>query len=83
MELEKMGAQFELLNPHQAIIIGPAKLNSVPIISSDIRAGAAMVLAALIAKGTTEISSIGYIDRGYEKIGKKLRSLGADIKREY
>ncbi len=80
-ELEKMGAKTELLNPHQALIIGPRKLKAVPIASCDIRAGAAMVIAALIASGETEISNINYIDRGYENLEKKLRSLGADIQR--
>ncbi|MFA5821385.1 MAG: UDP-N-acetylglucosamine 1-carboxyvinyltransferase [Candidatus Gracilibacteria bacterium] len=80
-ELEKMGARVELLNPHQALVIGPRKLKGIPIASIDIRAGAAMVIAALIADGKTEISNIDYIDRGYESIDKKLRSLGADITR--
>ena len=81
-ELEKMGAKFEILNPHQAIIRGPRKFKGVPISSWDIRAGAAMILAALIAKGTTEISNIEYIDRGYEKIEEKFRKLGANIVRK-
>ena len=72
-ELEKMGAHVEFMNPHQALIIGKAKLRGVPISSWDIRAGAAMVVAALIAEGD--------IDRGYENFEEKLRSLGADIHR--
>lgn len=80
-ELEKMGAKIEILNPHQAIIIGSTKLRGVPIASCDIRAGAAMVLAALVAHGKTEITNINYIDRGYENLDKKLRKLGASIKR--
>ncbi|MBI4975262.1 hypothetical protein HZC20_01160 [Candidatus Peregrinibacteria bacterium] len=80
-ELEKMGARIEFLNPHQALIIGPTKLSAIPIASCDIRAGAAMVIAALIANGQTEISNINYIDRGYEKIEEKLKLLGAKIKR--
>lgn len=80
-ELEKMGAKIEILNPHQAKIKGKARLKGVPIASIDIRAGAAMVLAGLIAEGTTEISNINYIDRGYENIDKKLNSLGAKITR--
>lgn len=78
-ELEKMGARFEFLNPHQAIILGPTPLKGAPIASCDIRAGAAMIIAALMAKGTSEISSISYIDRGYERFDEKLRSLGASI----
>ncbi len=81
VELEKMGAKVQILNPHQAIISGPTPLRGVPIASCDIRAGAAMVLAALCAHGTTEISNIYYIDRGYENLEGKLSSLGAKIKR--
>lgn len=80
-ELEKMGASIQMLNPHQANVTGPTQLKGVPIASIDIRAGAAMVLAALCARGTTEISNIKYIDRGYEKLDEKLRSLGAKIER--
>jgi UDP-N-acetylglucosamine 1-carboxyvinyltransferase len=80
-ELEKMGAKFEMLNPHQAIISGKTKLKGVPISSWDIRAGAAMVLAALVADGTTEISNIGFIDRGYDNLETKLQKLGAEIER--
>lgn len=81
-ELQKMGAQIEIINKDEAIIKGATELEGVEIASCDIRAGAAMVLAALIAKGETEISNIYYIDRGYEKIDEKLRSLGAKITRE-
>ena len=80
-ELEKMGAHVEFLNPHQALIIGPTKLKGVPISSWDIRAGAGMVVAALIAEGTTEVSNINYIDRGYENFEGKFRALGANIQR--
>ena len=80
-ELEKMGAKIQVLNPHQAIVYGPSKLRGVPIASCDIRAGAAMVLAALCAEGTTEISNIYYIDRGYANLEGKLHSLGAKIVR--
>ncbi|MBT3704180.1 UDP-N-acetylglucosamine 1-carboxyvinyltransferase [Candidatus Peregrinibacteria bacterium] len=80
-ELERMGAKIELLNPHQAIVIGPSKLKGLPISSYDIRAGAAMVLAALTAQGETEISNINYLDRGYEKLEEKLQSIGAQIQR--
>ncbi len=81
IELEKMGAKVAMLNPHQAMIFGPCRLRGVPIASIDIRAGAAMVLAALAAEGTTEISNIKYIDRGYQNIEEKLSSLGAKITR--
>ncbi len=80
-ELEKMGADIKILNPHQAVVSGRRPLKAAPIVSCDIRAGAAMVLAALIAEGTTQISDILYIDRGYEKLDEKLRQLGAKIER--
>ena len=78
-----MGAHTEIQNEHEAIVRGPTPLKAVPIVSCDIRAGAAMVLAALIANGgtKTEISEINYIDRGYEGLDEKLRSLGAKIER--
>ena len=68
-------------NPYQAEIYGPAKLKGASVASCDIRAGAAVVLAALAAEGETEISSIYYIDRGHEKLEEKLNALGANIKR--
>ncbi len=80
-ELEKMGARFEFLNPHQAIVIGPTPLFGTTIASCDIRAGAGMIVAALMAEGTTEVTNISYIDRGYEALDDKLRSLGANIVR--
>ena len=80
-ELEKMGAHIELLNPHEALIIGPTKLKGKPVVSCDIRAGATMVLAALAAQGETVISDIKYIDRGYERLDEKLRALGAEIQK--
>lgn len=81
VELEKMGANVEILNPHQAIVIGPTKLKGAEISSCDIRAGAGMVLAALVANGTTTINNINYIDRGYERLEEKFTKLGAIIKR--
>lgn len=81
-ELKKMGASIEITDPHRAFIFGPAKLKGAKISSPDIRAGAALVIAGLIAEGETEISDIFQIDRGYEKIEEKLRKLGAaEIKR--
>lgn len=80
-ELEKMGAKVAFLNSHQAQVFGPTKLTGCEVQSWDLRAGATMVLAGLIAEGTTKITSINYIDRGYEHFDENLRSLGADIKR--
>ncbi len=80
-ELEKMGVRPKILNPYQAEITGPVKLKGASVNSCDIRAGAAIVLAALAAEGQTEISNIYYIDRGYERLDEKLNSLGAKIER--
>lgn len=81
IELEKMGVKAEILNAHEAIIVGPAKLKGAPVASWDLRAGTAMVLAGLAAEGTTEVSQIVYIDRGYERLEEKLCALGANITR--
>lgn len=80
-ELEKLGAKIEIMNPHQALVIGPRKLQGCSVASCDLRAGAAMVIAALASEGETEITNIAYIDRGYDKLDEKLKALGADIKR--
>jgi UDP-N-acetylglucosamine 1-carboxyvinyltransferase len=81
-ELEKMGAHVEILNAHQALIIGPTPLRGRVVASNDIRAGAAMVLAALCAEGETTINDVRYIERGYDRLDQKLRSLGAKIERQ-
>lgn len=81
-ELEKMGAHIEILNSHQALIIGPTKLHGRTVASNDIRAGVAMVIAGLAAEGETVITDVQYIERGYDRLEEKLRSLGADIVRE-
>ena len=80
-ELEKMGAQIEILNAHQARITGAQQLRGAEVTSWDLRAGAAMVLAGLIAEGTTKVTNIEYIDRGYENFVENLQKLGANIKR--
>jgi len=80
-ELEKMGAHIAFINNHEAMIFGKTVLEGCPVASLDIRAGAAMVLAGLCAKGTTEISQINYIERGYSNLVEKLESLGADIEK--
>jgi len=80
-EIEKMGADVKVLNPHQAIISGPTPLKGNMITSYDLRAGASLILAALLAKGETVIKEIYQVDRGYEKIEERLQKLGADIKR--
>jgi len=80
-KLVSMGAQIVLCDPHRCIVQGPTRLNPEKMESPDIRAGMALVLAALSASGESIISNIGQIDRGYERIEKKLQSLGADIAR--
>ena len=80
-ELEKMGAHVEVLNAHEALIIGPTPLRGRTVASNDIRAGAAMVIAALCAEGETAITDIRYIERGYDRLDEKLRSLGAKIQK--
>jgi len=81
-ELEKMGAKIEVYNPHQALIVGKTKLYGANVESCDLRAGATLVLAGLIAEGITNVFNIDYIDRGYEDIEGKLQSLGASIERK-
>lgn len=80
-ELRKMGADIEIVDPHRAFIFGPKKMEGINIESSDIRAGAGLVIAALMAEGKTTINNVFQIDRGYEKIEERLQKLGADIKR--
>jgi len=80
-ELKKMGADIELVDPHRALIFGKSFLRGLKIESWDIRAGASLVLAGLVADGQTVLENIFQIDRGYEKIEEKLQKLGADIKR--
>ncbi len=80
-ELQKMGARIDTLDNTTAIIDGPTPLTGTRVTALDIRAGAAVVLAGLVAKGKTEIANIHHIDRGYEEIDTRLRSLGAHIER--
>lgn len=79
-ELNRMGANI-IVNGRTATVIGVDKLYGTDIYASDLRAGAAMIVAALMAEGTARVRNIYYIDRGYEKLEHKLRALGADIKR--
>lgn len=76
-----MGARIVLCDPHRAVISGPSPLKGGTVESPDIRAGMAMVLAALAAEGTSTIHNVGQIERGYERIDERLRALGADIER--
>ena len=79
-EMNRMGANI-VIEGHSAIIIGQEKLNGAPVMASDLRASASLVIAGLVAEGTTEVERIYHIDRGYETIEEKLQSLGADIRR--
>ena len=76
-----MGAQIVLCDPHSAVISGPARLKGGTVESPDIRAGMAMLLAALAAEGRSTIYNVGQIERGYEQVDDRLRALGAEIER--
>jgi len=80
-KLQLMGAAITICDPHRAIIVGPRQLRGQRVESPDIRAGMAMLIAALCADGVTEIGNIRQIDRGYERIDERLRALGAKIER--
>ena len=80
-KLVAMGARITLCDPHRAMVSGPSRLHGERVESPDIRAGMAMLIAALAADGTTEIGNIRQIDRGYEQIDERLRGLGAHIER--
>ena len=80
-KLVAMGARITLCDPHRAIVSGPSRLHGERVESPDIRAGMAMLIAALCADGTSEIGNVVQIDRGYERIDERLRALGAQIER--
>ena len=80
-KLVLMGADVTLCDPHRAIVEGPRRLRGEKLDSPDIRAGMAMLIAALCADGRSEIGNIRQIDRGYERIDERLRELGARIER--
>ena len=80
-ELNKMGAKIYFADPHRAIINGPTRLLGRELDTFDLRGGAALIIAGLIAKGKTIVNNIYQVDRGYERIETRLQKLGADIKR--
>jgi UDP-N-acetylglucosamine 1-carboxyvinyltransferase len=80
-ELMKMGADIEILDERRARISGPTRLHGAEVAIADLRAGATLILAALIANGTSVISGVEHVDRGYEQIEAKLVALGAQINR--
>ena len=79
--LISMGARVIVCDPHRAVVIGPAKLYGQDVSSPDIRAGMALLLAALVAEGQTTIHNAQQVDRGYERIDERLRALGANVER--
>ncbi len=79
--LVSMGAQIVLCDPHRVVVSGPSKLHGQDMVSPDIRAGMAMLIAALCAEGRSVIDNVQQIDRGYERIDERLRQLGARIER--
>jgi UDP-N-acetylglucosamine 1-carboxyvinyltransferase len=80
-KIVNMGARIILCDPHRAVVTGPARLYGERMESPDIRAGMAMLIAALCADGTSTIGNVQQIDRGYERIDERLRGLGARIER--
>ena len=80
-KLTAMGARIIICDPHRAVVVGPATLRGSTVESPDIRAGMAILIAALGAEGRSEIHNIGQIERGYERIDERLRALGASIER--
>jgi UDP-N-acetylglucosamine 1-carboxyvinyltransferase len=76
-----LGARIVLCDPHRAVVVGPSRLHGGQMYSPDIRAGMALLIAALCAEGRSEISNIEQIDRGYERVDEKLMALGARIRR--
>lgn len=80
-ELNKMGADIDVRIP-SGLIDGPTKLSGTSVVATDLRCGAALVVAGLMADGVTEIHDVYHIDRGYDHLDEKLRSLGAVFWRE-
>lgn len=80
-DLNRMGANISLMDPHRAMVNGPTLLYGRKLESPDLRAGLAFMIAALIAEGESQIGNIYQIDRGHEKIDERLRTIGADIRR--
>lgn len=80
-ELQRMGAQIKVLTTNSILISGVASLSGAPVMAADLRGGVALVLAALAAKGETQVSHIYHIDRGYYQLEKKLTNVGAHIER--
>jgi UDP-N-acetylglucosamine 1-carboxyvinyltransferase len=80
-KLISMGARIILCDPHRAVVIGPTQLRAASVESPDIRAGMAILIAAMAAKGESVIDNVRQIERGYERIDERLNALGARIQR--
>ena len=80
-KLIAMGAGIILCDPHRAVVTGPRRLRAAELTSPDVRAGMAMVIAAMAAQGTSEIRNVYQMERGYEDLTDRLRALGAHIER--
>jgi UDP-N-acetylglucosamine 1-carboxyvinyltransferase len=81
-KLISMGARIVLCDPHRAVVYGPSKLVGNVMVSPDVRAGMAMVIAALCAEGTSTIHNVYQIERGYENLSARLSAVGAHIRKE-
>ena len=81
-QLRMLGAKLVLCDPHRVLVAGPTGLHGAQLVSPDIRAGMALIIAALAAQGTSVIQNIEQLDRGYENLMTKLETIGADVKRE-
>ena len=80
-KLIDMGARIVLCDPHRAVVAGPSRLKGSELVSPDVRAGMAMVIAALCAEGQSSIDNVYQVERGYENLSARLRALGARIER--
>jgi UDP-N-acetylglucosamine 1-carboxyvinyltransferase len=80
-ELTRMGAKIHIQG-NQATVHGPTALSGAPVMATDLRASVCLVLAGLAARGSTTVSRVYHLDRGYERVEAKLGALGADVKRE-
>src|SRR5439155_25041906 len=80
-ELRRLGASIEI-DGHRAVVRGVSGYQGAPVMATDLRASASLVLAALAASGTTEVSRVYHLDRGYERMEAKLARLGARVRRE-
>ncbi len=76
-----MGARIVLCDPHRAVVVGPSRLRGSELVSPDVRAGMAMLIAALCAEGSSTIHNVYQIERGYDSVADRLKKLGARIER--